>query len=55
MKNVKVVKLFTKVKEVMETDNYEEVNKRIHGDWILMNIVPNSDKLTYILGRVDLN
>lgn len=54
MENGKIVKLFTKVKDIVETDSYEEVNEKIHEDWILLNIVPKSDKLIYSLGRIQL-
>lgn len=45
-------KLFFKVKDIVETDSYEDVNKMIHENWILLNIVSNSGKLIYSLGKV---
>lgn len=51
---VKVVKLFTYVKEIMETYSYEEVNEKVKENWILLAIVPKSGKYMFSLGRIEL-
>lgn len=42
----------SKVKEVKETTNIDEVNYLIEKDWILLRIVPNQNGMLFILGRI---
>lgn len=41
----------SKVKEVKETKDVNEVNCLIEENWILLRIVPNHAELLFILGR----
>ena len=48
------LKLISKVKEVKETTDIQEVNSLVEKDWILLKIVPRSCGLYYSLGRLQL-
>lgn len=52
---VDMPKLLNHIQEVMETNLYEVVNQKINEDWILLHIVPQSGKMLYVLGRMEID
>lgn len=52
---VDMPKLLNHIQEVMETNLYEVVNEKINEDWILLHIVPQSGKMLYVLGRMEID
>ncbi|MBS5801071.1 MAG: hypothetical protein ACLTBU_16390 [Zhenhengia sp.] len=42
----------SQVKEIKETDNWEEVNALVKTGWILICIYPTYQNMMYSLGRI---
>lgn len=44
--------LISKVKEVKETEDIDEVNALVEENWILLRIASSKNKLKFAMGRI---
>lgn len=46
--------MLTKIKEIAEIKDYQEVNKRLSEEWQLLGVFNKDNEITYILGRKEI-
>lgn len=46
--------MLTKIKEIAEIKDYQEVNKRLLEEWQLLGMSNKDNEITYILGRREI-
>ncbi|MGE5631592.1 MAG: hypothetical protein ACM3TR_10920 [Caulobacteraceae bacterium] len=49
------MKLITKVREVKQVSNIDELDKLVKEDWILLSALSSPEGILFILGRLNLD